>query len=79
MTKHIYSFYHNFLTALKFSYSYNNYSLDGCRWSPNTEEPLLFVKYDQHRLNILDVEKKAFILKEPIQTEFGQWEDGKDK
>ena len=40
-----------------------------CRWSSNPDEPLLFVKYDANRLNILDIEKKALILKDPIQNE----------
>ena len=55
----------------KFSSSYD-YSLDGwgrCRWSSNPDEPLLFVKYDHRRLNILDTEKKAFVLKGPVEIE----------
>ena len=66
------TFCYNFLTALQFSSSYNNYSLDcvgRCRWSSHPDEPLLFVKYDGSLLNILDTEKKAFILKSPIEIE----------
>mgnify|MGYP001012843301 CR=1 FL=1 len=37
------------------------------RWSTNTGEPLLFVKYDLSQLNILDVEKKALTLKHTIE------------
>ena len=40
-----------------------------CRWSTNSDEPLLFVKYDGNQLNILDVEKKVLTLKNSIQTE----------
>lgn len=43
--------------------------LDRCRWSTNSGEPLIFVKYDRDRLNILDVEKKALTLKNPVQLE----------
>ena len=32
----------------------------------NPDECLLFVKYDQRYLNILDVEKPALILKSPV-------------
>ena len=41
-----------------------------CRWSPNSDEPLLFIRYDWRQLNILDAEKNAFTLKSPIQMEF---------
>ena len=54
-----------------FSYSYH-VSLDGsgrCRWGPNTDEPLLFIKYNETQLNILDVEKKILTLKDPIQMD----------
>ena len=60
---------------MKFSYSYNNYSLDKyarCRWSTNPDEPLLFVKCDWTLLNILDVEKEALILKSPVDFESGK-------
>ena len=40
-----------------------------CRWSINADEPLLFVKYDWRLLNILDAEKKALILKSPVEIE----------
>ena len=43
-----------------------------CKWSTNTDEPLLFVKYDMRYLNILAVEKKALTLKDPIQMDLGQ-------
>ena len=63
-----------YLTTLKFSDYYNtgNYSLDAlgrCKWSSHPDEPLLYVKYDQRLLNILDTEKKALILKSPIQID----------
>ena len=41
--------------------------LGRCRWSTSTGEPLLFVKYDGYRLNVLDVEKKLLIFKESVQ------------
>ncbi len=53
------------------SYSYNR-SLDRicrCRWSTNTGESLLFVKYDHYKLNILDVEKKVLTLHDPAALE----------
>ena len=40
-----------------------------CRWSTNFDEPLVYIKYDQGRLNILDVETKTLILKNPVQLE----------
>lgn len=44
--------------------------LDGrCRWSTNAEEPYLFIKYAKRMLNILDVEKKSFTLKNLFQLE----------
>ena len=49
-----------------------NYSLDDvgrCRWSSNPDEPLLYVKHDGNLLNILDTEKKALILKSPVEIE----------
>ena len=33
-----------------------------CRWSTNAGESLLFVKYNENTLNILDAEKKTFTL-----------------
>ena len=40
-----------------------------CRWSTHVDEPLLFVKHTMSLLNILDTEKKALTLKEPIQID----------
>ena len=40
-----------------------------CRWSTNPDEPLLYVKYDERLLNILDTGKKALILKSPVEIE----------
>ena len=37
-----------------------------CKWSSSTGELLLFVKYDDVLLNILDVEKKTLTLTFPI-------------
>ena len=56
------------------SFPFFSYSLDyagRCRWSTNTGESLLFVKYDDNILNILDVDKQVFILKEPVQLDPG--------
>mgnify|MGYP000865260429 CR=1 FL=1 len=33
----------------------------------NLGEPLLFVKYDRHYLNVLDVEKQSLILKDAVR------------
>ena len=52
----------------------SNYSLESpnrCRWTTHSDEPLLFVKRDEGFLDILDVERKDFILKEPIQMDEG--------
>ena len=57
----------NYFNNLLLSYTVD--SLGRCRWSTNPAEPLLFVKYDYRQLNILDVEKKALTLKEPVQIE----------
>ena len=35
-------------------------------------EPILFVKYDQNQFNMLDVEKKALILKDSIPLDSGK-------
>lgn len=40
-----------------------------CKWSTNVGEPLLFVKYDFSKLNVLDVEKHSLTLKHPICLE----------
>lgn len=40
-----------------------------CRWSTHSGEPLLFIKYDKRMLNIVDTEKKVFILKDPFELE----------
>ena len=40
-----------------------------CRWSTNKGEPLLFVKYDPKKLNMLDVETGALHLKDPVLLE----------
>lgn len=37
-----------------------------CRWSTNTDEPLLFVKSGSNKLDILDAEKKVLTLKKSI-------------
>ena len=72
VTRYICSmFCYIFLAAITFLYS-NNCTLDSvgrCRWNPNPDEPLIFVKYDFRHLNILDAVKKALILKGPIQIE----------
>lgn len=51
--------------------SYYNLFVDTncrCRWS-TTGEPLLFVKSAHNKLNVLDVEKKALMMKDPISLE----------
>lgn len=40
-----------------------------CRWSINSGESSLFLKYDMNKLNILDAEKKTLVFKNPILTE----------
>ena len=73
------SFYHPTLNSFShsnFSYSYTNSytnSLDcvgRCRWSTNTGESLLYVKYAQNKLNTLDVEKKTLTLKDSIMLSY---------
>lgn len=38
-----------------------------CRWSTSVEEPFLYVKPGTRLLNVLDAEKKEFILKKPMK------------
>lgn len=55
----------NFEANSLFLYCY----LDGyahCRWSTESSEPLLYVKYEGNKLNILDIEKKARTLPDSI-------------
>lgn len=47
----------------------NSGNLCRCRWSTNIGEPLLFVKYGERELNILDVEKKTLTFKDAIPIE----------
>ena len=57
---------------LMFSKYFASTSLDGCarcRWSSNSDEPLLFVKYNSNQLNIFDAEKRDLSLKNPIQLD----------
>lgn len=44
-------------------------SFGRCRWCTNAGEPILFIKYNQRYLNLLDVEKKVLTLKYPMQLE----------
>ena len=44
-------------------------SFGRCRWSTNTDEPLLFIKYRVYLLYILDAEKKALTSKRPIELD----------
>ena len=73
------SFYHTTLNSFShsnFSYSYtNSYTnfldcVGRCRWSTNTGESLLYVKYAQNKLNTLDVEKKTLTLKDSIMLSY---------
>lgn len=48
------------LARISLFYVINSLDVEGrCRWSINSEEPLLFIKYDRNQLNVLDVEKRA--------------------
>ena len=40
-----------------------------CRWTADLSEELLYVKYNRSSLNILDVNKNSFILKDPVELE----------
>ena len=42
-----------------------------CRWSTNSGEPMLYVKYDDKLLNIMDTEKKILILKDLVGFDRG--------
>ena len=61
-----------FCTNVK-AFVFTNTSLDKldyfgrCRWSTLSGEPLLFIKYDDGKLNIIDTEKKGLILKDSVQ------------
>lgn len=55
----------------KFVY-FNNLSLDGfsrCRWGIYSDEPFLFVKCAWRYLEIIDVEKKAYVLKDSFELD----------
>ena len=56
--------------SLIYNYFFDTYGR--CKWSTNTVELILFVKYDMRYLNILDVEKKTLALKDPIQMDLGK-------
>ena len=62
-----------FFNSISFSLISYNHSLDPysrCRWSSNTDEPLLFITYELSQLNILDVEKKALTLKRSVRIDY---------
>ena len=40
-----------------------------CRWSINSGEPALFVKYGTSKLNVLDAEKKTLTLKNEVELD----------
>ena len=40
-----------------------------CRWSTNSADPSLFIKYDKNKLNILDAEQQKLILTEPFKVD----------
>ena len=40
-----------------------------CRWSTNADESLIFAKFDENKLNILDAEKKVLTLKRSVQLD----------
>lgn len=44
-------------------------SSEHCRWSVNSGEPQLYIKYDLNKLNIIDVEKKSLIFGTPVYLE----------
>ena len=56
---------------IKFSESKFCFVDDGgrCRWSSNGSEPILYVKYDRNKLNMMDAEKKTLILANPLQLD----------
>ena len=62
-------FYYYYLTCMNLDW-YNR-----CRWCPNAEEHLVYVKYDLWLLNILDAQKGVLTLKNPIPLE--EWTYGK--
>ncbi len=67
----VFAFLTTLMITIAYSHSYNR-SLDyygRCRWGADAGEPFLFVKYDINKLNILDGEKKALILSNPIQLD----------
>ena len=56
------------LLLLYFNYIHLG-STNRCRWIPNSEEYLIYVKYQLRILNILDVQKGILTLKNPIFLE----------
>ena len=56
-------FYYYCLTCINLGWN------NRCRWCPNAEEYLVYVKYDRNLLNILDAQKGVLTLKKPILLE----------
>ena len=66
-----FSFFFLILNISKLPF-YSDFSLDDwsrCKWSSNHDEPLLFVRFDDNNLNIVDFEKDVLSLKNPIKTD----------
>ena len=63
-----FSIYSNVLINILLMYIYAGIDpWSRCRWTTNPGEPLLFLKYRECYLNILDVEKKALLLGNSVQ------------
>ena len=56
-------FYRYWLTYI------NKGSTNRCRWIPNSEEHLIYVKYDDSMLNVLDAQKGVLTLKNSVLLE----------
>mmetsp|Transcript_68447 Transcript_68447/g.79727 ORF Transcript_68447/g.79727 Transcript_68447/m.79727 type:complete len:336 (+) Transcript_68447:1191-2198(+) len=47
--------------------------LNKCKWNPKSGSPIVAMKYDLASLNLLDIEKQAFLLTEPNYVEKYGW------
>ena len=56
-------YYYHSLTYINLGFT------NRCRWVPNSEEHLIYVKYDGSSLNILDAQKGILTLKNPVLLE----------
>lgn len=42
-------------------------STNRCRWSPLTNDPIIYLKFNYNTLNLLDIEKQCFLLENELR------------